>query len=318
MLLNAEPQPPAAAPADWSVSVVIAAYNEAETIRDALRSVLAQTVPPAEIVVVDDGSTDDTARIVVREFPGCRLIAQANAGPAAARNRGIAASTGAWVAFLDADDAWAPRKLEWQLRSAAVEPTVDVWCGEAARVNADGGPIPESSPEPGGGEVRPIPLREFLDHNPVATSTVLIRRRALEALGGFDERFRGPEDYDLWLRAAARFRIGFLAAPLAFYRYRTGRLSTDDRTFLPQVLGVLDKAYRPGGVLRGQSGKRRAVGYQYLAASWMAAERGATGRALRLFLISLFVWPWPLAGHHRRRPLARMRLLAYIGRRLLG
>jgi hypothetical protein len=164
---------------------------------------------------------------------------------------------------------------------------------------------------------RPIPLELLSVYNPIANSTVLVRKDALRAAGGFDPQFRGPEDYDLWLRLAAEHAIVSLDTPLARYRAGAGGLSMDDRRFLPQVLGVLDKAYGSGGVLCGRPGKRKAQAYQLLSCSWMAAERGAVGRALSLFFRSLPVWPGSF-GPHAQLPWGRIKLLRRLCRVALG
>ena len=301
-----------------SVSVVIPACNEADAIRESIRSARSQTVPPREIIVVDDGSTDGTRDIVAAEFPDCRLIAQENRGPAAARNRAIAESRGAWVAFLDADDAWLPGRLQTQLRLTSQHPEVSVWCGQALRRSraaarhSSAGSVPgEDAPAP---SMRLVSLEEFLEHNVVATSTVLVKRDALETVGGYDEQFRGPEDYDLWMRMAARLAIAFVDVPFAVYRDDPGQLSTDDRTFLPQVFRVLGKAYAPGGVLHGRPGKRAAMAYHCLACSRMAADRGALARAACLLLRSLFLWPRPIPEKYRKLSQARLKQLLYIAR----
>jgi len=291
----------------------MAAYNEAAVIRGALQSVRSQTVRPGEIIVVDDGSTDDTAAIVCKEFADCRLIRQQNAGPAAARNRAIAEAHGDWIAFLDADDEWLDWKLETQLQCAESDPAVAVWCGNALRFRIAGGRAPSMARPPAQAGIlersRAILPAELLEHNPVATSTVLARKATLEEVGGFDERFRGPEDYDLWLRTTSRFRVIFLDVPLAFYRYLEGRLSTDDETFFPQVVDVIRKAYAPGGALQGKPGRRKSLCYHYLCGSWSAARRGAVPRAVHLFLHSLLIWPFGISGRYRKWPLARTKVL---------
>ena len=108
-----------------------------------------------------------------------------------------------------------------------------------------------------------------------------------------------------------------IEAPLALYRYRRDGLSADDRTFLPQVLRVLDKAYGPDGVLHGMHGRNRARAYHYLACSWMAAERGDLGTACRLFTTSLFLWPWRVGKHGEAR-WARLKLLVFFARNATG
>ena len=295
------------------VSVVIPAYNAAATLRVAVESVYAQGFRDYEVIVVDDASADRTPDVVQQlcsEGRGLRgLRMPANSGPAAARNRGIAAAQGTWLAFLDGDDVWFPWRLETQWQLAAAQPDIALWCGRIVPWGAEAGvPLSGSAGAPA---VRPLTLEELAVHNPVATSTVLVRREIVAAAGGFDPQFRGPEDYDLWLRVAATSRVAFIDRPLAQYRHVPGSLSLDDRRFLPQIMRVLDKAYGVGGVLHGRRGARRARGYHCLACSWMAAQRGALGRALGLFLRSLLFWPWPYGGPHNPLPRARVKLLKY-------
>ncbi len=281
------------------VSVVIPAHNSAGTLGEALESVASQTARADEVIVVDDGSADGSAECAERAYPGCIVIRQANAGPGAARNAGVARARGEWVAFLDADDAWLPWRLETQLRLAARDPGVAMWCGHAERIGGvpeDGLAGPEAGASPSAPPAEPpvsgLTLGRLAQSNLVATSTVLVRRSALAAAGGFDPQFRGPEDYDLWLRLAARGPIAFIDALLARYRHQEGSLSTDAARFLPQIVRVLDKAYAPGGALHGRRGKGQAKAYHYMACSWMAARRGELGPALRLFGASFRFWPW--------------------------
>lgn len=205
-----------------------------------------------------------------------------NRGPAAARNRGIAEAAGEWIAFLDADDVWLPRRLDAQLRSVAKCPDVGLWSGDAVRF--DGRPPSEMNAVSGYDDagVRRIQIAELFTNNCIATSTVLARRQAVLDAGGFDEQFRGPEDLDLWLRMAARVPAASVAVPLAGYRQRHGSLSLDDRTFLPQVLKVLDKAFAEGGAVAGMRDWRKtAESTQYWNASWMAFQRGSRVDAMR-------------------------------------
>lgn len=312
-----------------SVSIIIPAYNSSATIGEALDSVAAQTVGDCETIVVDDCSTDDTVPAVERWIAGrkggdggagdprlrnrWRLVRlDANSGPAGARNRGIAEARGEWLAFLDADDAWLPCRLATQLRAAEAHPEIALWCGRAVpmeegeipaggRLDAGNAEGREAAPA-AAGAVRRIALDEFARHNPVATSTVLVRRQAVSSAGGFDTRFRGPEDYDLWMRVAARFAVALLDVPVARYRYRPGSLSMDDRRFLHEVLGVIEKAFSPQGALAGHGHlRRRAEATQYWNASWMAFNRGSRGGALRHLFAALA--RDPLVGGGRALPL---------------
>ena len=199
-------------------SVIIPAYNAARTIEAALASVQAQTIPPEAVLVVDDGSRDETAAIVAT-MPGVSLIRQANAGPGAARNRGAALADSEWLAFLDADDTWLPHKLECQLQLAKDQ-----------RV----GVIHASGPD----HVRPAPPRVgFADLwalNWITLSSAIVRKAAFAEVGGFDEdrALISVEDYNLWLRIAATgWEIATWPETLIQYSPAPASLSNQTRRF---------------------------------------------------------------------------------------
>jgi glycosyltransferase involved in cell wall biosynthesis len=201
-----------------------------------------------------------------------------NGGPAAARNRGAREALGEWLAFLDADDLWLPWRLEVQCGMAARHPDVPLWCGDTIDLVCA---LPEK-PVSAARELHRLTLDDFLVTNPVATSTVMLRRATFLSMGGFDEQFRGPEDYDLWMRVAAGGQVGRLACPLSRYRSDPGSLSMDDRKFLPQVLRVLAKAFSRGGVFHDRPQLYdTAACAQYWSASWMAFQRRDRATALR-------------------------------------
>jgi len=296
-----------------TVSAVIPAYNAEHTIRPALESVLVQSVGCSEVIVVDDASTDATVSVArgALDTAGVRsrvLALPDNVGPAVARNRGIAEARGEWVAFLDGDDAWMPWKQAYQLSVLDAHPEAGMVCGGVRSFESDtelDDALTVSPPEDAA--AAEIALTDFVENNPVATSTVLVRRDLLVETGGFDRQFRGPEDLDLWLRLAARTRIVITDAAVALYRHVPGSLSMDERTFLPEVLRVLDKAFGKGGALAGHGELRQtARATQLWNASWMAFHRGDRGGAVRLWLAAF------RANRSSRRRVARpwMRLLA--------
>ncbi len=191
------------------VSVVIPSHNRAHTVARALRSVLRQTRPADEILLVDDGSSDSTATLV-RDFPAVRYLYQEQQGVSSARNLGIRAARGDWIAFLDSDDEWLPDKLEAQFetleahKGARICHTEEIWVRNGRRVNAK-----KKHAKSGG--------RIFLDCLPlcvISPSSVLIERRLLQELDGFDETLPACEDYDLWLRLCARHAVLFVDTPL--------------------------------------------------------------------------------------------------------
>lgn len=172
-------------------AVVIPAYNAASTLGRALDSVFAQTLLPAEVVVIDDGSADHAAleAVVGRYGQKVRLLQRENGGPAAARNDGVRASSSPWIAFLDADDAWLPEKMKRQLELGS-DPRAGLLHGCACLGR------------------EPLPARLDFDtlwrQNRICTSMAVVRRTAFEQAGGFDEDLDllGAEDYNLWLRIA--------------------------------------------------------------------------------------------------------------------
>ena len=171
-----------------TVSVVIPAYNATATIAAAIESALAQTRPPDEIVVVDDGSKDDTSAVVERFGPVVRLVRQANAGCGQARNTGAREARGTWLAFLDADDLWLPTKLERQLPETADPRIAVVVC---RMYNEEGQLLG-----------RRLTFDDLWTRNDAIVSSSLVRRSAFEQAGGFWKE-RACEDYHLWLRLTA-------------------------------------------------------------------------------------------------------------------
>lgn len=193
-----------------SVSVVIPAYNAERYLGEAIESVLAQTLAPFETIVVDDGSSDGTAA-VAGSYSGVRLISQENAGPAAARNHGFAASAGELVAFHDADDLMTPDKLAVQVAEIA-DPAIGCVLAEQELLVEDGAELPfwaEGTEVPA---VMPARPEEFADEPDVHTMTMLVRREVFERVGGFDEEMRAAEDFD-WLLRAAEAGIEFARLP---------------------------------------------------------------------------------------------------------
>ena len=188
------------------VSVVIPTYDRIETLPRSLDSVINQTFSDWELIVVDDGSTDGTDEMILRDYPAVRLHRQENSGVSAARNAGVALTSGEWIAFLDSDDAWLPEKLEWQLSALANEPelrlshTDEIWIRNGKRVNQ-----PKEYAKSGGGiYLRCLPLCC------ICPSSVLLRRDLFDEIGGFDEILPVCEDYDLWLRITAREPVHYL------------------------------------------------------------------------------------------------------------
>ena len=194
------------------VSAIIPTFNRAQALEKAVASVLAQSWPNLEIIVVDDGSTDNSADLLYDRY-GSRirlLRLPCNRGVSYARNRGIELSRGSFIAFLDSDDLWQPEKIERQLAFMQADPDIlisqtdEIWIRNGKRVN------PCKHHQKPSGSI----FSECLPLCVVSPSAVMMRRRFFAEIGLFDENLPACEDYDLWLRAACRYPIPLLAEKL--------------------------------------------------------------------------------------------------------
>jgi glycosyltransferase involved in cell wall biosynthesis len=209
--------------ASFSVSVVIPAFNSVATISRAIDSVLSQTRPPEQIIVVDDGSTDGTA-VAVSEYGGrIDYLWQPNTGPGAARNRGIQEAKYPWIAFLDADDEWLQDRLERQTRILEAHPDLAWVTGNFLRSDSQGrSGSPFAAP---GNSHRPERISfftAFVQDRWGCTDTLLIRREVFERVGEFRGEHKTTEDLDMWFRIAFQYPdIGIVYEPLAVYHLDT-------------------------------------------------------------------------------------------------
>ena len=238
-----EQQPTAAADATMGpletpalVSVVIATYNCAAFVADAVRSVLAQTYPSVEVQLIDDGSTDGTEAAIAPLLADSRLRyhRQANAGQTRAKNAGIRRATGEFIAFCDADDMWLPQKLSLQIRVFDQNPQVGVVYTRYARIDERGGPLPlDDEPDFKVGRV----TEDLFKTNFVPFGTAVVRRQCFEELGPFDERHRMGIDWELWLRLSTKYEFAFVPEVTYLYRLWGGQMSRD-------WVGRYDHAFR--------------------------------------------------------------------------
>ncbi len=221
-------------------SVVIAAYQAESTVAEAVRSALDQTLPPHEIVVCDDGSTDGTPDVLAGFGDSIRVLRRTNGGESAAKNTAVAAARGDYVVVLDADDLFHPRRLEALARLATERPDLDILTTDAV-VEADGAPIRHAYHSGW-----PFPTEDqraaILDRNFVFGLCAVRRERWLE-VGGFDEDLRLTADWEFWQRMIlGGSRVGLVAQPLARYRLTSGTLSSDRTRLVRARLEVLRRA----------------------------------------------------------------------------
>ncbi len=232
------------------VSVVIPAYNAARFLPQAIAGLRAQTRPVDEILIVDDGSKDDTAQVVAGLGEGITYIRQDNAGVSAARNKGIAEATGDLVAFLDADDFWLPEKLEKQLAVFRRHPGVGLVASDRCDVDAEDHVLLASLFERQGlaGEFRnlagaPLPqaLSRLVRTNFLPTSSVMVRKAALDDVGVFETAIRYGEDLELWARIAAKYGVVCLPEVLVRYRLHDSNATQHTERLLRDMVRVMER-----------------------------------------------------------------------------
>ena len=191
---------------DFSISVVIPTYNRAQIMTRAIDSVLAQTPAVDEIIVVDDGSTDNTQAIIADNYPDIIYLFQSNKGVSSARNAGIRRASCDWICLLDSDDSWQPNKLEKQVSALSANPdclvchTNETWYRHGKVLNQG------KKHKKKGGHI----FQHCLPLCAISPSSVMLHKRVFAKVGLFDEALPACEDYDLWLRITARLPVLYL------------------------------------------------------------------------------------------------------------
>lgn len=289
-----------------TVSAVIPSYNYGHFVTEAIDSVLAQKYEPAlEVIVVDDGSKDDTRERLQKYDGKIRYIHQENRGLSGARNTGIRAATGEWVALLDADDLWHPEKTALQMR-VAVEHELDVIGSPGKRF------MPETLDQ--NPPIRRFDASDFLTGSHFSSSTTIIQRRCFDTVGFFDEELRSVEDRDMWLRLSARYAVGGIDSPCAMHRAHTGQMSRNADRMLSNFERCLDNFF----AAHPQYAEHKNLSYAFMYADAAVAymESGDRKEALKYMLKSLRYHPWePNDGRHSLGSLRRIKLMA---RTLMG
>lgn len=272
-----------------SISVVIPTHNRCHTLARALDSVIAQSVQPLEVIVIDDGSTDETGPLLKSHYPQVKVFRQSNHGVSHARNRGIKTAQGDWIAFLDSDDAWYPGKLEAQLRELERNPatrlchTDEHWIKNGKRINQ------RFRHAKRGGRI----FQHCLPLCAISPSASLIHQSVFADIGYFDEDLPACEDYDFWLRLTAREAVAFCDAPLvikygghqdqlsrkfmAMDRFRlmalekillSKELSDIDELAAIKTLGEKFQVYAAGAMKRGRTAEIAKLRTRY--STWLS------------------------------------------------
>ena len=259
---------------DPLVSVIIPTYNRETLIRKAIDSVLAQTYRQWEIVVVDDGSEDNTKDVVLSyKNENIFYIYQENRGIAAARNTGIKNSRGSFIAFLDSDDYWRPNKLEKQMKLFFEHPEYGMVASQCASIRTDG-TFRKRNRRGKSGWV----LEDLFKANFIRTSSAIVKRECLDKVGLFDETLKEGEEYDLWLRIASKYPIGFVNEPLAVYVDNPYGVSTDSLVGRLYRLQLLQKTYLKEKIPKKVYTKRIANTCHYIGRHYLKRGEKRSGQ----------------------------------------
>ena len=276
------------------VSVVVATYNMGRFLPEAVRSALGQTYSNVEVIIVDDGSSDDTPAIVTqwRDEVRVRVHRQSNQGQTSAKNKGIELSRGSYLGFLDADDVWLPDKLARQMPLFAGRPQVGVVYSDYERMDQDGRPLPKGPTRMYRGRIS----AQLLIDNFVSFPSAVVRRACLDRYGAFDTSLDMGIDYDLWLRLSVHCEFDFVAEPTVRYRIWSGQMSKNVRGRYEAGIGIMQRFIErnPGAV--SQDVLRDAWAHTYTGRGnrilWLEKDRRAAFRDyLRALSFRAGYWP---------------------------
>jgi glycosyltransferase involved in cell wall biosynthesis len=295
---------------DGRIAVVIPARNAARFLGDALDSVRAQDLRPAEIVVVDDGSTDGTGAIATAFGHGVTCLRAGGVGPAAARNIGVRATASPLVAFLDADDIWLPEKTSRQMMLLAAHPELALVCSDMRTFEGRSQAPRTHFQEQGFNGISAASSIFLFDM--IATPTVIVRREILQILGGFDESLTLCSEADLWFRVGLHERFAAISEPLVMRRYHAGNITRDAVRLSAAIVQTWERYLGP--IIEREPHMRRQLEADFAARRWqrhclegvVALHEGRRPDARRLFVEAI-----------RARP-GRARSWAFLAASFLG
>ncbi len=222
------------------VTIIIPAYNQGQYLAQAIESCLNQSYTHIEVIVVDDGSTDNTREVALSfKSPKVKYIYKPNGGLSSARNAGIRAASGEYLSFLDSDDIFLPEKISLLMDKFVTNPLLGFVAGHALLIDQRGRIIPKKFET-----ALPTPIQNLLFGNPFHVGSVMIKKKWQEKIGYFDETLRSYEDWDFWLRLAiAGCIMDVIPVPVSEYRFHTGQMTRNGEQMTAANLAVLEKTF---------------------------------------------------------------------------
>ena len=255
------------------VSIIIPTFNRRDYITIALDSVLKQTYKDYEIIIIDDGSSDDTKEVLKPYQDNIRYFYQDNKGIPTTRNKGIKEAQGDYIAFLDSDDYWLPEKLERQIECFSRNSHYGMVATRCSSITPDGKLRKKNRPGKSGWV-----LTDLFKANFIRTSSAMIKKECFEKVGLFDESLPECEEYDLWLRIAREYPVGFINEPLAVYTDNPEGISTDSLAGRLMRLKVLEKDYLKVCIPQTLYRKRLASNYHYVGRHYLNRGKEIEGK----------------------------------------
>jgi glycosyltransferase involved in cell wall biosynthesis len=275
------------------VSVIIPSYNTATYLQAALDSVLTQTFDDWEVVLCDDGSTDNTRSLVEAALPAfhgrLRYVYQTNKGLPAARNTAIRNSSGEFLALLDADDVWLPHRLERGVALMDRDRSLGLIHGHVARIDTRGEFVEYPARPPLKYLSGSIAHNIYARRAHLICPTILFRKECVDTVGGFDETMRATEDRDMWFRIAEKYRVGYIDEVLANYRISPNSMSRDSDRMMKWQTYFIEKHKHSKAC--GVIAARQAFGRMYRERGDAIFNTGRVGESLRWYLRALRSYP---------------------------
>jgi glycosyltransferase involved in cell wall biosynthesis len=285
------------------VSVVVPNYNCGRCLAEAVESALAQSYTACELIVVDDGSTDGSVKVLERYSSRLRIVRQSNRGVSAARNRGIQESRGELIAFLDADDVWRADKLEKQVPLFA-NPAVGLVHCALEYIDESGRSLGTNLTGRRGHVLRHIALLRGTVVQ--ASSSAVVRRECFGKAGLFDVDLSTSADWDMWRRIACYYDVDVVREPLIRYRLRTDSMHRSVAALEHDMLRSFARMFADPAASEVRPLRRRAYANLYLMLSGSYAEVGDIGKAVAYACRSVVTWP-PSVGYIAAMPWRRLR-----------